>query len=210
MLLCCSAFACSGAVSDPGTNNPGGLGSAPGTGGASAGGSNPSGGQAGSTTGAGSTSTGTAGTSAGGSAPSAGAAGSSSGSTGAAGSGGSTSQHAPPQSPTASLVYVDGYRLMVGKRASDGTLASPTPYEVRGVSWSPTGVGETNSSGYSKLYISHGGTDVPLIAGLHANTIKTYDPFRPQQRGHRATRPTLRLGRDGDHDRDRHARHLAS
>jgi hypothetical protein len=66
---------------------------------------------------------------------------------------------------------------MVGKRASDGTLASPTPYEVRGVSWSPTGVGETNSSGYSKLYISHGGTDVPLIAGLHANTIKTYDPF---------------------------------
>ena len=74
-------------------------------------------------------------------------------------------------------MYVNGYRLMVGKRASDGTLANPTPYEVRGVSWSPTGIGETNSSGYSNFYISHGGTDVPLIAGLHANTVKTYDPF---------------------------------
>jgi len=83
----------------------------------------------------------------------------------------------PPKSPTASKVYVDGFRLMVAKRGSDGSFATPAPYEVRGVSWSPTGVGETNSSGYSKLYISHGDTDVPLISGLHANTVKTYDPF---------------------------------
>jgi hypothetical protein len=177
-LLLSLTCACSGAVSDPGDTNPGGLGNAPGTGGASAGSGNPNGGQAGSNAAAGtSTNAGSAGTGVGGSATSAGASGSSSGSTGMAGAGGSTAQHAPPKSPTASLVYIDGYRLMVGKRASDGSLASPTPYEVRGVSWSPTGVGETNSSGYSKLYIAHGGTDVPLIAGLHANTVKTYDPF---------------------------------
>jgi len=89
----------------------------------------------------------------------------------------------PPQSPTASKVYVDGYRLMVAKRASDGSLATPTPYEVRGVSWSPTGIGESNSSGYSKLYLAHESTDIPLIAGLHANTVKTYDSFERSESG---------------------------
>ena len=88
-----------------------------------------------------------------------------------------------PQSPTASWVYIDGYRLMVGKRASDGSLATPTPFKVKGVCWSPAGIGESNSNGYSKLYTSHAAADVPLIAGLHANTVKTYDPFERTAQG---------------------------
>ncbi len=80
-------------------------------------------------------------------------------------------------------MYLSGYQLMVGKRASDGTLATPTPLKLKGVSWSPTGIGESNSQGYVKLYTSHGGTDIPLIAGLHANTVKTYDPFERTAQG---------------------------
>jgi hypothetical protein len=88
-----------------------------------------------------------------------------------------------PVSATASWVYVDGYRLMVGKRASDGSLATPTPFKLKGVSWCPTGIGENNDNGYSKLYVAHAALDVPLIAGLHANTVKTYDPFERSAQG---------------------------
>lgn len=88
-----------------------------------------------------------------------------------------------PTSPTASWVYVDGYRLMVGKRASDGSLAAPSPFKLKGVGWSPAGIGESNVSGYAKLYTEHAASDVPLIAGLHANTVKTYDPFEQNAQG---------------------------
>jgi hypothetical protein len=88
-----------------------------------------------------------------------------------------------PVSATASWVYIDGYRLMVGKRASDGSLATPTPFKLKGVSWSPTVIGESNGNGYSKLYTAHAATDVPLIAGLHANTVKTYDPLERNAQG---------------------------
>lgn len=88
-----------------------------------------------------------------------------------------------PQSHTASWVYVDGYRLMVGKRKSDGSLETPTPYVLKGVGWSPAGVGESNSAGYMQLYTAHAAKDVPSIAGLHANTVKTYDPFERSAQG---------------------------
>jgi hypothetical protein len=88
-----------------------------------------------------------------------------------------------PTSATASWVYISGYQLMVGQRASNGTLATPTPFKLKGVSWSPAGIGESNSQGYVKLYTEHGGTDIPLIAGLHANTVKTYDPFERTAQG---------------------------
>lgn len=88
-----------------------------------------------------------------------------------------------PQSPTASWVYLDGYRLMVGKRAADGSLPIPTPFKVKGVSWSPAGIGESNEQGYPKLYTSHGAVDVPLIRDLNCNTVKTYDPFERNANG---------------------------
>lgn len=81
-----------------------------------------------------------------------------------------------PQSPTASAVCVDGTRLLVGRRV-DGVLADATPYRIQGVCWSPTGVGETNTAGYSQYYLQYGATDAPLLEGLGANTVKTYDPF---------------------------------
>ena len=80
-------------------------------------------------------------------------------------------------------MYIDGYRLLVGKRASDGSLANPAPFKLKGVSWSPAGIGESNGNGYMKLYTAHAATDVPLIAGLHANTVKTYDPFERNAQG---------------------------
>lgn len=111
------------------------------------------------------------------------AAGTSSGA-GAAGAAGAAAMLPPkPQSPTASWVYLDGYRVMVGKRASDGSLANPAPYKLKGVSWSPAGIGENNANGYPKLYTAHAGSDVPLLAGLHANTVKTYDPFERNAQG---------------------------
>lgn len=191
-----SLSACSAASSNGGVDNSGGLGNAPSSGGSgSAGSANANGGHAGQVGSAsaagmggtiGSAGSTNSGGSAGAKAGAGGTLGTSGGSSVGGGGSGSTGLPAnvpPPVSPTASKVYVDGFRLMVAKRASDGSFATPTPYEARGVSWSPTGVGEANNAGYSKLYISHSNTDVPLITGLHANTVKTYDPFDRSQSG---------------------------
>ena len=103
---------------------------------------------------------------------------------GMAGAGGAPPILPPkPNSSTASWVYIDGYRLMVGKRAADGSLPTPTPYKLKGVSWSPTVIGESNGAGYTKLYTAHAGLDLPIISGLHANTVKTYDPFEQNAQG---------------------------
>jgi hypothetical protein len=192
---------CSAVPGNTAYDKPEGLGSATGAGGAAganmvgpagAGGTLGGGGAGGA---AGAVSSGGAGASAGG-APSAGApnagapsggasagGGPSGGSAGSGGSGGGSNLPPKPTSPTASWIYLSGYQLMVGKRAADGSLATPTAFKLKGVSWSPTGIGESNSQGYMKLYTSHGGTDIPLIAGLHANTVKTYDPFERTAQG---------------------------
>jgi hypothetical protein len=81
-----------------------------------------------------------------------------------------------PQSSTASWVFVDGYQLFVGKRVG-ATLSTPTPYVISGIGWAPTGIGETNCCGYAEYYTQYRSQDVPLIADLNANTVKTYDAF---------------------------------
>ena len=166
--------ACSGASNQPAADHSGGSGGSP-AGGASAGGDRQTGGA--SSSGGASATGGAFG------AADANAGGSSGGGSAGAGGAGLPPGVAPPKSPTASWVSVNGFRVLVGKRASDGSLAMPTPYEVRGVSWSPTGIGESNTGGYAKLYIAHGATDVPLIRDLHANTVKTYDPFERSAAG---------------------------
>lgn len=100
-------------------------------------------------------------------------------------SGGPWSTVGPNQPPTssASWVYVDGYRLMVGRPRNDGSLSTPTPFAMKGVGWSPMPVGEANTSGYSLQYTAFGRQDVPLMASLGANTIKTYSPFELNQNG---------------------------
>lgn len=101
---------------------------------------------------------------------------------GSGGSGGSAGVDAPParalpQSPTASWVFVDGYRLWVGRRRADGSLETPAPFKMKGVGWSPTAVGQSNDGGYRELYTQHAGSDAPLMSELHANSVKTYDAF---------------------------------
>jgi beta-galactosidase/beta-glucuronidase len=66
---------------------------------------------------------------------------------------------------------------MVGARNGDGALAAPVPFRMKGVGWSPMPVGETNTSGYTLHYSSYADQDVPLMAALNANTIKTYNAF---------------------------------
>jgi hypothetical protein len=51
------------------------------------------------------------------------------------------------------------------------------------VGWSPTGIGERNTSGYTSFYSEYAAQDVPLIAGVAANTVKTYSPFEANEKG---------------------------
>jgi hypothetical protein len=96
---------------------------------------------------------------------------------------GAVVNHPPPRSPTASLVYVDGRRLMVGKRRPDGSIETPTPFKLKGVCWSPTGIGETNENGYAGLYTKYGPTDSALMSSLNANAVKTYGAFETNSNG---------------------------
>jgi hypothetical protein len=111
------------------------------------------------------------------------------GGTGSAGAGGggfagssSVGPGMPPKS-NASWVYVQGYQLMVGARRVDGTLPMPAPYKVKGVSWSPIPVGQRNTSGYTAFYTQYAEQDGALLAGLHANTVKTYNALEQTPRG---------------------------
>lgn len=81
-----------------------------------------------------------------------------------------------PVSATASAVCVEGTQLLVGRRV-DGVLAPAEPYRIKGVCWSPTGIGESNTQGYADYYIQYGATDAPHLETLAVNTVKTYDPF---------------------------------
>ena len=89
---------------------------------------------------------------------------------------------APSYPPMPSRVYVDGRRLMVGKLLPDGGLEPATPYKLKGVSWSPTGIGE-NNQGYSAKYTKYGPGDAELMSALHANSVKTYAPFETTASG---------------------------
>lgn len=87
-----------------------------------------------------------------------------------------------PVSPTASAVCLAGTQLLVGRRV-DGVLAPVEPYRMKGVCWSPTGIGESNTQGYADYYVQYGPTDVPHIEALAANTVRTYDPFAQTAEG---------------------------
>jgi hypothetical protein len=88
----------------------------------------------------------------------------------------------PPRSG-ASWVYTQGRQLWVGRRQAGGELAAPAPYRLKCVGWSPTGIGERNTAGYTPFYTEYAAQDLPLIAGVSANTVKTYSPFEPSEKG---------------------------
>jgi hypothetical protein len=81
-------------------------------------------------------------------------------------------------------VTINGYQLLVSRKNPDGSTAPAAPFDMRGINWSPYGVGE--------LYDTTGGNfvrfaskDVPLLRDLHVNTIKTYGPFPANDEGRR-------------------------
>lgn len=88
------------------------------------------------------------------------------------------------QGPGPSIVHVVGHQLMVQKRNPDGSLSPSQPYTIRGVVWSPASK-DTNTSPsdpnnatvrrpeFAKWAV----TDVPLMAGMNANTVRLFiDP----------------------------------
>jgi len=84
---------------------------------------------------------------------------------------------AAPSGP--SLVAASGRQLMVQKRNPDGTLASPTPWIMTGVNWSPastntmTSTTDPNNANvrrpeFGKWYA----TDLPLMKSMNVNTVR--------------------------------------
>ena len=88
-----------------------------------------------------------------------------------------------PRSASSSLVTVRGRQLIVRRRLRSGALEPPKPYAMRAVCWSPTGKGERNREGYRKYYSQYALLDVPKVAALNANTVRTYDPFETNASG---------------------------
>jgi hypothetical protein len=89
--------------------------------------------------------------------------------------------------PGPSIAKVSGTQLLVQKRNLDGTLAAVVPYIMRGVVWSPAGT-TTNTSPSDPqnaavrrpLFAQWAATDIPLIAGMNANTVRLpIDPGTP-------------------------------
>jgi hypothetical protein len=88
------------------------------------------------------------------------------------------------QGPGPSIVHVVGHQLMVQKRNLDGSLAPSQPYAIRGVVWSPASK-DTNTSPSDPNnamvrrpeFAKWAATDVPLMAGMHVNTVRLFiDP----------------------------------
>ena len=83
---------------------------------------------------------------------------------------------AVPSGP--SLVSVNGRQLMVSRRNPDGTLASPGPYVIRGVVWSPAS--QNTASTLTSRRPEFGiwaNTDIPLMKAMNINTVYMFfDP----------------------------------
>jgi len=80
-----------------------------------------------------------------------------------------------------SLVRADGYQIMVQRRKLDGSLEPEAPYTIKGACWSPAKRGTphpgTNEEDKRAEFWEWCDTDIPLIAAMNANTIRTYQDF---------------------------------
>lgn len=95
---------------------------------------------------------------------------------------------APPESPDAgprptppvdtgrglASVEVSGYQLLVRWQGPGGTVSEPTPFDIRGISWSPAqkGAGLPGPGDY----LQAAGRDLPLMQQANINVVKTYVP----------------------------------
>lgn len=82
----------------------------------------------------------------------------------------------------ASVVTVSGYQLLVRRRLPDGSLAQATPYDLKGISWSPYGVGDA-FDGSGRNFSRFAAVDLPLMQAAHINTVKTYTAFERNAAG---------------------------
>ena len=75
-----------------------------------------------------------------------------------------------------SLVSVNGSQLIVQKRQPDGALADPQPYVIKGVNWSPASPCTTQSQ-LPEEFAKWDEVDIPLMAAMGVNTIRTFWDF---------------------------------
>jgi hypothetical protein len=85
---------------------------------------------------------------------------------------------APPAVDTRPVLSaaVVGYQLMV-RRRDPGGGDSTTPYDIRGISWSPAERG--GQSPGADAFVRAAARDLPLMQQASINTIKTYRPLEP-------------------------------
>jgi hypothetical protein len=70
---------------------------------------------------------------------------------------------------------VSGFQLLVRWRHPDGRVDPPAPFDIRGVSWSPTERGGGQPSEADHLVAAD--RDLPLMAAAGINVVKTYRPI---------------------------------
>ncbi len=75
------------------------------------------------------------------------------------------------------LIVLASYHLaeVVGQvtLSDNQLLVNGEPYDIRGVCWSPCGIGDDSGSKFTDWYQ----TDLPMIAAMQANTIRTFYPI---------------------------------
>ena len=77
-----------------------------------------------------------------------------------------------------SVVTVNGYRLIVQRRNSDGTLSPAENYIMKGVAWAPASVGTAGSvSARRAEFAKWVDTDVIYMKDANINTVRTYIDF---------------------------------
>jgi hypothetical protein len=81
-----------------------------------------------------------------------------------------------------SVVTVNGMELMVARRVAGGELQPAASYDLRGISWSPYGMGDSFTDS-GENYIRWVDRDVPLMRDAGINTVKLYGPPPLDSRG---------------------------
>jgi len=81
-----------------------------------------------------------------------------------------------PENP--SIVTTEGNRLLVRRRLPDGSLDAVKPYVIKGVGWSPAGIGDQGDAdsrinAFQEWYV----VDVQLIKEMNANTVYVFLDF---------------------------------
>jgi hypothetical protein len=64
---------------------------------------------------------------------------------------------------------------LVQRRNLDGTIAAAAPFDIRGISWSPSAPGQGAPNGAT--FTTWVPTDAPLMKAANINTVKTYGPI---------------------------------